>query len=138
MILNKEKKRKIAEIAKQYNLSLVLLFGSFASGKIHAKSDLDIAIQGQRGQTLFSFNDELAMIGKFTEIFKGKKIDLCVINRANPLLLKQINQNCQLFFGKLRDFYNFKIYAFNRYNDYKRFFEMEAKIVREQVNSFLE
>ncbi|RLC38237.1 hypothetical protein DRH27_02780 [Candidatus Falkowbacteria bacterium] len=133
MKITSEIKKKLSQIAKKYNLKLIILFGSFASGKTHKESDLDIAIQYKREPGSSAFNDELALIGEFTKIFNGKKVDLCLINRANPLLLKQINQNCVLLYGDLSDFYNFKIYAFNRYNDYKIYFKMESDFVKKQV-----
>ena len=42
------KKDAIAEIAKKNNLNFVVLFGSQATGRVHEKSDIDIAVLGSK------------------------------------------------------------------------------------------
>jgi len=37
-------KEKLDVVRKRYNLSLVILFGSQVDGRVHPKSDLDIAV----------------------------------------------------------------------------------------------
>ena len=137
MKITSDIKKKLSRIAEKYNLKLIILFGSFARCMSPKDSDIDIAVQRERSAEASDFNDELALIGELTKIFNGKKIDLCLINRANPLLLKQINQNCELLYGDLSDFYNFKIYAFNRYNDYRIYFKMESDFVKKQVKKII-
>ncbi|MCK4540152.1 nucleotidyltransferase domain-containing protein [Candidatus Parcubacteria bacterium] len=46
--LVREQKWKIGEIEKKFNLKLILLHGSFASGKNKFGSDLDIAVLGKK------------------------------------------------------------------------------------------
>jgi predicted nucleotidyltransferase len=133
MKISGKQKNEIEKIAKKYQLELVLLFGSQVSGKVHAKSDIDIAVKLKQERNKLSLEEDLKLIRSLSGIFKSENIDLSVINHANPLLLKQINQNCQLLFGELRDFYKFRIYAFNRYVDYKKYFELESEFVKAQI-----
>lgn len=133
MELNQKQKNKLKKVAKEHGLNLVLLFGSFANGKTHNKSDIDIAIKykslARRGD---KFDDVLDISGKLMEIFSSD-IDVSVINHANPLLLKQINCNCCLLHGKPKDFNAFRLYAFNRFNDYTPFFKIESEFAKRQT-----
>ena len=132
MNISGKQKNEIRQVAQEFRLGLILLFGSQASGRTHKESDIDIAVK-LKGRSSLTLVEDLALIRRFAEIFGNEKIDLGVINHANPLFLKQINQNCQLLFGDNNDFYKFKIYAFNRYVDYKKYFKLESDFVRAQV-----
>jgi uncharacterized protein len=117
MKITTEQKQKVNKIAKKYGLKLVLLFGSHASGKTHKKSDLDIAVLGNRA---IDFKKQISLINELSGIF-GKEIDLSVINIANPLLLFQISKSSLIIYGDKRDYFKFKLNAFHRYNDYLYF-----------------
>jgi len=132
MEINEKQKMRIEEVAKRYQLKLVLLFGSFANGKNRKDSDLDIAVLDSKK---ISFNKQLKIIGEFSRIF-GKNIDLTVLNRANPLLLGQINKNCVLLHGRREDFLKFKLRAFRLFCDYAPYFEMEKKLNKKLLNSY--
>ena len=133
MELKQDQKNKLKKIAKEYDLNLILMFGSVVNGKTHDKSDIDIAIQYKsqikQGNKLDNILD---VNGKLMEIFSSD-IDISVINHANPLLLKQINSNCFLLYGKQRDFNAFRLYAFNRFNDYMPFFKIESEFAKKQT-----
>ncbi len=98
--------------------------GSFVSEKTREDSDIDIAVSSAKK---ISFKDELSIIQKFTEIFK-RDADLVIINKANPLLLQQIDKNGIMIYGKRTDYINFKLYAFHRYNDYLPYFKLEERL----------
>ena len=68
------------------------------------------------------------------EVLPDRQVDLAVINRADPLLLKKITERCQLLFGDPRDLEELKIYAFKRYQDHRRYFAMEQAFVDRFVN----
>jgi predicted nucleotidyltransferase len=129
MKLDKQQKQTLSKIAKKYNLALILLFGSQAKGLARKDSDVDIAI---KTNNKIDLDQELEIIYQLSKIF-GQKIDLTIINRADPLLLAQISRAAILLAGSEKDFFNFKLYAFHRYNDYKPFLQLEDKIVRREV-----
>ncbi|MCG2691168.1 nucleotidyltransferase domain-containing protein, partial [Candidatus Parcubacteria bacterium] len=104
MKLSSAQKNEIKKIAKKFNLNLIIIFGSFVGGKTREDSDIDIAISSSEK---ISFKDELSIIRKLTEIFK-RDADLIVINKANPLLLQQIDKNGIMIYGKRTDYINFK------------------------------
>ena len=65
---------------------------------------------------------------------RGRDVDIAILNRADPLLLKQITDHCELVHGALRDLYELKIYAFKRHQDHRRYFEQERRYVERTVN----
>ncbi len=132
MKISTEQKQKVNKTAKKYGLKLVLLFGSFASGKTREDSDLDIAVLGRKR---IDFKRQIDLINDLSDIFK-KNIDLSVLNNANPLLLFESTKNPALLFGKADNLANLRIYAFHRYNDYKPYFEMENKLNKRLIKQY--
>ena len=128
----KSRKLKIAKIAKKFQLKLVVIFGSFANGKNRKDSDLDIAVLGSRE---VSFNEQISLTNEFSQIF-NKNIDLSVLNKANPLLLFQASENSILLYGSREEFSKFKLYAFNVYNDYAPYFEMEKNLNKKIISAY--
>ena len=68
-----EIKAKINPIAKQYNLSKVYLFGSYARGEADDKSDVDIALELEDESTYFD------VYGNLLTIFHGE-IDIFLVS----------------------------------------------------------
>lgn len=117
-MLNTEQiKPKIKKLAEKHHLSLVVLFGSQATGKIHSQSDTDIAFLSRERMDLI---DVSKMTMDFSKELGLGNLELVDMKNASPLLLKQVAQKSILLYEKeLSLFADFKIYA------YKRF--MEAK-----------
>jgi predicted nucleotidyltransferase len=115
--------KKIKKIAKKYGLSLILLFGSQVTGQTHPDSDTDIAVLTENNLTTGKY---LSLTTEFAEIGPEAEIDLVIINRADPLLLKKILENCRLLYGAPRRLAELKIHAFKKYCDYQRYFEYGA------------
>lgn len=126
-LLKQSTKKKIKKTAKEYNLSLVLAFGSKISGWARKESDLDIGVLSKKAH--FE-KDYFGLYADLSKIFKGEDIDLVFINRADPLLLKKIAENCLLIYGSKRSFSWFKVYALERYYDFQKHFELERKYVK--------
>ncbi|HKZ71783.1 MAG TPA: nucleotidyltransferase domain-containing protein [Nitrospirota bacterium] len=122
-----EQQQKLERVASTYHLTLILLFGSVLSGKQHLRSDLDIAVLYERQKLqLKEYSD---LMHDLHEIFPDLDIDLASINHADPLFLKKVTENCQVLYGDIRRLQALKIYAFKRYQDHRRYFEMERKYV---------
>ena len=87
MKLTKPQKVKLGKIAKKFRLKLILAFGSQVNGKTHPESDLDIAVLFPSGDFPFKKYGELhsGLLG----IFPGNDVDIVILNRADPLLLKK-------------------------------------------------
>jgi len=127
--LSEEQRAGIARVAEGHRLSLVLLFGSSATGdKIHAGSDYDIAVSGRDG--LPDYRGYGALIADFQEVLPGREVDLVFLQRADPLFLSRIVENCVLLYGNPGELARLKIYAFKRYQDHRPYFEMESRYLR--------
>jgi uncharacterized protein len=115
-------KQTMPEFAKKHNLSLVLLFGSQASGKTHKKSDTDIAFLSEKKIGL----SEIAKITfELSEKIGVKDIEMVLLNGAHPLLLKQAAQKSILLYEKEQSlFAQFKIYAAKRFIEARKLFTM--------------
>ncbi len=124
-------KKSFAEIAKEYHLKLIVLFGSRA-GKIHRKeSDADIAIVTTKPITL---KKEL-LLRKDLFYALGHEIDLVILpsREATPLLLGQIAKEAQCLYGKRSDFITFKVNSMQRFIDFKPYFELQAKTIKKAL-----
>jgi predicted nucleotidyltransferase len=128
-----EQKETIAQIAQKYELQLILLFGSYASGKTHSKSDIDIAIKTKEN---FNFRLYSLILNELQRIFNIEKIDLSFINHADPLFLSHICKTAKLLFGKKQDLDELKMYAFRRYVEHKPYFRMEKEYVNNAIRRF--
>lgn len=124
---------KIEKISKKYGLSLVLAFGSQVSGKTHRNSDLDIAVMLKKD--IDNYRIYSSILFGISEIFPEKKIDLVIINHANPLLLKKILEKTILLYGSKKDLLLLKIYSFKKYCDYQKYFDLEKKFVHNFIKT---
>ncbi|MFH1564987.1 MAG: nucleotidyltransferase domain-containing protein [bacterium] len=117
-----EIKSKIKKIAKKHKLSLVLLFGSQATGKTHANSDVDIAFVSEKH---LRPSDAAKIQLEISQKLKIKNLELVDLKNATPLLLKQIAQKSILLYEKEQFvFANFKIYGFKRFMEAKNLLKL--------------
>lgn len=118
----------IAHIAADHGLTLILQFGSSVRGKLHDRSDVDIAVQyaGKPG----GLHERAALIADLQELFPDNPVDLLILNHADPLVLKKVTEACRLLYGDHQRFQNFKILAYKRFQDHRRYLAMERDYVR--------
>ena len=117
----------LADLAKRFEFQLLVQFGSSVGGVHHAHSDLDLAVQFTDAevpiQTLIELREALQ------DLFPAQDIDLAIINHADPLFLKKITERYLLLYGTPRDLALLRLYAFRRYQDHRRFLELERRYV---------
>ena len=123
----------LADIARRHGLSLVVRFGSTVTGRTHAGSDLDLGIVFEPPPA--SLAAELEAIADLQELGRGVRVDVTVLNRADPLLLKQVSDTGILEYGTQGRFDTFRRYAFKRYQDHRRFLEMERQYVERMMGA---
>lgn len=116
-----------AEIAERHGASLLLQYGSTVGGPTHAASDVDVGVLYDRAPP--SLLDQGALIDDLQERFPGRRVDLAILDRADPLFLKKVLENCQLLAGSPRRLAELKIYAFKRYQDHRRYLPLEREYV---------
>ncbi len=112
-------------IAERHGIVLALQFGSLVSGKRHARSDADIAVL--LDHSTVSFEEFADLLGDFQHLFPEQEVDLAILNHADPLFLKKITDDCRILHGSAGELQKLKIYAFKRYQDHRKFFEMERR-----------
>jgi predicted nucleotidyltransferase len=106
-------------LCRQQTVVNALLFGSYADGSAHAMSDLDIAIETNRGLSLL----EMGTIISDIESVIDKKVDLVILNdlyKKSPLLAYNIYLNHRVLCITDEEKYrNFKENALHYYLDFK-------------------
>lgn len=102
---------KIAEkISKIRKVKAVYLFGSYASGKQHAQSDIDLCVIGELNEKdesrIFGFANDKLDISTFNRL--PIYIKMRVLKEGNPLLIKDKEYIQKLKFNTLREYLDFK------------------------------
>lgn len=124
----------LRKIAEQHRVRLVIQFGSTVSGQRHPRSDLDLAVLLESSDV--SMQTMLEVQEALQEAFPGQTVDLAFINHADPLFLKKILERCRLLYGDARELARLRLYAFKRYQDHRRFLELERRYVERQVSRY--
>jgi predicted nucleotidyltransferase len=134
MHLSQEQQQKIEEVGRKYSLRFILLHGSYATNKMKAGSDLDIALLGEKS---IEFEELLAIYSDLTDIFGDnpqRELDIKSLHKADPLFWYQVVKDSQLLYGDLTDFNEFKAYAFSNYFDSKDLFQLEKMLIQKFQN----
>jgi uncharacterized protein len=63
-------------------------------------------------------------------LFMDREVDLVILNRADPLLLKQVSDRFIRLYGSEQETQRFRLLAFKRYQDHTRYLEMERRYVQ--------
>lgn len=120
-------------IARAHGVVLLLQFGSSVTGKLHSRSDVDLGVLLDRPRITF---DELGeLISDLGRLFPGREVDVAVLDHADPLFLKKVMETCRLLHGDPRRLQRLKIYAFKRYQDHRRYLELERAFVARRLAS---
>lgn len=120
-------------IARAHGVALLLQFGSSVTGRLHARSDVDLGVLLDRPRVTF---DELGeLISDLGRLFPGREVDVAVLDHADPLFLKKVMETCRLLHGDPRRLQRLKIYAFKRYQDHRRYLELERAFVARRLAS---
>lgn len=123
---------KIVELAQKYGLTLMVLFGSQATGKTHKGSDYDIAYLSEHS---LSLAEESKLIIDLVPVFQTSAVDLVSIHNAPPLLLKQIAEKCVVLYERDPQLFSrFRIYAYKRYMETQHLFRMRSKSLNRFLN----
>jgi predicted nucleotidyltransferase len=122
----------LADVARRHGVRLILQFGSTVDGFVHSQSDLDLALLLDRAS--LSLEQLGAMRHELQHCFPDREVDLAIINRADPLLLRKIVERCRLLYGSTKDLQRLRLYAFKRYQDHRRFLELERQYVNQTLD----
>ena len=125
--------KALEQVARRHRIRLILQFGSTVAGPVHPQSDLDLAVlvEGPAPR----LDAQAALVVDLQAIFSPQRVDVAVINTADPLLLKHIVERCRLLHGTPRTLRELEIYAFKRYQDHRRFLAMEREYVARKAGA---
>lgn len=132
---NTEAVSGLRELAQRFRVCLILQFGSTVTGTTHDRSDLDLAVQFETPHA--SFQTILEMQEALQARFPGCKVDLAILNRADPLFLKKIVESCRILFGMPKDLARLRLRAFKVYQDFRPYLELERRHVARRLSSLV-
>jgi uncharacterized protein len=127
-------KKQLKEfLAGRQDILLAFLFGSEASGRPHAGSDVDIALLFHSGR--IPSNDQLSGIEDELVRLLKRETDVVVLNDASPILKMQVLRNGHKLVEQNRRVYSeFFVRTVNEYDDLKRVRAViEKKILRGRI-----
>ncbi len=123
-------KERLKNLCQKYNIQLIILHGSYATGNEEGKSDIDIGILGREKLDL---NNQLNILNDFSEVF-GDKFDPVFLNGAEPLISYQVAIHGKPLFEETEGiFQRFRIQAVARYMDSKKFRNMEKLYLKRAI-----
>jgi predicted nucleotidyltransferase len=97
---------KIKSVAEKYGLSLAVLFGSQATGAVHPKSDVDIAVIGVK------ISDKLALGRDLETVFGRHDVELVDLGTATPTMMYAVVRDGKALYEKSSGtFLKWKLYA---------------------------
>jgi predicted nucleotidyltransferase len=120
-------------IARAYGIRLLLQFGSSVTGKVHPRSDVDLGVLLERPALTPAEHAEL--LHELQRLFPDREADLAILNHADPLFLKKVTESCRLLVGRTADLQRLKLYAFKRYQDHRRYLDLERRYVAKALTT---
>jgi uncharacterized protein len=118
---------RLRDISHRHGIRLLVQFGSSVDGPVHARSDLDL------GVLLACPAPTLRQLGEIhvalQSLVADRQVDVAILNRADPLFLKKVTERCRLLAGSPRDLHELRMYAFRRYQDHRRYLDLERAYV---------
>lgn len=127
------KDARLEEIARRLGIRLLLQFGSTVSGRVHPRSDVDLAVLLH--QPSISLRERADLLHDLQSLYPDREVDLVLINHADPLLLKKIMEAPRLLYGTARQVQELRIYAFKRHQDHRKYFDLERRFVARIADS---
>ncbi len=108
-------KERLVPLMEEKDLRLIVAFGSLASGKVHGRSDIDLA---------FLFDgpvDLLSLTNRVIRLLHTDRVDVVDLRVAPPLLRYSVARGGRVVYERRRgDFNEFYSLAFRMYVDTKK------------------
>ena len=130
LISAKEIRNKLSPMFQDAELQLILLFGSTVSGKIHKRSDIDLAFLFDKPA------DILALTNQVIRLLHTDLVDVVDLRRANPLLKFSAVKNGSLLYERAPGIFNgFYSLAFRMYVDTKKLRDAQTLSIKQFLKS---
>lgn len=117
---------RVADIAKQYKIKLVYLYGSYARNQQNTMSDIDLAVLFEDELPKKEYLDyQLSFGGEIEKTFALEKVDVRGLNFRSPRFNFTIYSEGVLLFAKDEDTrIGFQLQTFREYNDHKYIYDL--------------
>ncbi|MEK7169744.1 MAG: nucleotidyltransferase domain-containing protein [Patescibacteria group bacterium] len=113
------KKAAIAEIARKYGLSFVVLFGSQARGKTHPQSDIDIGVAKRAASYFEEAHVPLIDLGgELSDLFRRDDLEVVNLSDASPTLMRVVVRDARLLYESAPgEFESWRLFAIRVWMD---------------------
>ncbi len=122
------------DLARRYNISYILLFGSYARGDYKGYSDIDIAVKFPSG---WSDEEYIMKAGELALDLSEEldvRVDVVPVNIADSILKYEIYSSGQLVYSSNMDeYYDDMVNAIDEYLDFKEHFEKHYKRILSDI-----
>lgn len=123
MLKQEIKERIIEKLKKEINPDFIILFGSFAKGTIHEKSDIDLAYFSKKQLSSY----ERFLLANELSLICGREVDLVDIKEIDTVFTMQIfDHGIPIYIQNENEYTRQKIRA---YSMYATFNEQRAPII---------
>ncbi|MEK7460644.1 MAG: nucleotidyltransferase domain-containing protein [Patescibacteria group bacterium] len=126
--VNVTKQELIKKLAKNYQLELLILFGSQITGRIHRESDFDIGYISRLQLTSEDEGHLIIALMPIVEQQDERVINLVNLKRVTPLLLFAATKSAQIFYEHTPiTFAALRAYSFKQYFETKSLYRIKAE-----------
>lgn len=118
-------KAQLNRVARKYKLKFVILHGSYATGRSHKGSDLDIAVLGKER---LSFDTHMKLFQELANIFGNsdrRELDLKTLDKVSSLFRYEVTRDGVLLYGNLTEYEEYKAVSYRIYEDARPLRELE-------------
>ncbi|MBU0494577.1 MAG: nucleotidyltransferase domain-containing protein [Chloroflexi bacterium] len=120
------------DVCQRHGISLVVLFGSQATGATRADSDMDLGVLVDKYP--LEPEQELALIRDFVHTLRRADLDVTVLNHAAPLLCYHVARDgVPLYERDPQAFARYRFRAWKRFIDTARF----RRLKQDYIEAFL-
>lgn len=111
-MVDEKRQAKIKDIAEKQGLKLVVLFGSQATGRLHPKSDIDVAILPRDASVLSRATEEIG------DVFGQNDVEVADLSVPSPYLWHAVAQEGVLLYESKKGLFSeWKLRAMNLWYD---------------------
>jgi predicted nucleotidyltransferase len=115
---------QLAPLCARPDIQLVILFGSAARGKMHPRSDLDLAILADQPLDLIELTNQVTCLTHINDV------DLVDLRRASPLLAMEVVRHGRVLHERSPGLYaQFCSLAYRRYVDTAKLREGQKQVI---------